>query len=216
MTQWQLLSDKFSQLQRREKLLLSLGSIFLTLWLLLIYLLEPVLLAAQQGQKQLSTLQQQQHDAKARADTLRRQLSVNMDQKYLEQITSLQQQEQQLNSEIRLSAAHFVGSEQMISLLQNILQSSSGVQVTRLSTPPAQPVRLAGQADDEAALLYQHTITLVMSGSYAKLYAVLQRIEQLPGLVNRAGLEYRVLEYPQAELSLKLSTVSEYEDFIRL
>ena len=82
--------------------------------------------------------------------------------------------------------------------------------------PPAQPVRLAGQADDEAALLYQHTITLVMSGSYAKLYAVLQRIEQLPGLVNRAGLEYRVLEYPQAELSLKLSTVSEYEDFIRL
>ena len=88
--------------------------------------------------------------------------------------------------------------------------------ITSRTTPPAQPVRLAGQADDEAALLYQHTITLVMSGSYAKLHAVLQRIERLPGLINQAGLEYRVLEYPQAELSLKLSTVSEYEDFIRL
>lgn len=216
MTQWQLLSEKFSQLQQREKLWLSVGVIFLTLWLLLIYLLEPAWLAGQQAQKQLSTLQQQQSDAKAQADSLRRQLSVNMDQKYLEQIAVLQQQEQQLNAEIKQSAAHFVGSEQMISLLQNILQSSSGVQVTSLSTPPAQPVRLAGQADDEAALLYQHTITLVMSGSYAKLHAVLQRIERLPGLINQAGLEYRVLEYPQAELSLKLSTVSEYEDFIRL
>lgn len=216
MTQWQLLSEKFSQLQQREKLWLSVGVIFLTLWLLLIYLLEPAWLAGQQTQKQLSTLQQQQSDAKTQADTLRRQLSVNMDQKYLEQIAVLQQQEQQLNAEIKQSAVHFVGSEQMISLLQNILQSSSGVQVTSLSTPPAQPVRLAGQADDEAALLYQHTITLVMNGSYAKLHAVLQRIERLPGLINHAGLEYRVLEYPQAELSLKLSTVSEYEDFIRL
>jgi MSHA biogenesis protein MshJ len=216
VTQWQLLSEKFSQLQQREKLWLSVGVIFLTLWLLLIYLLEPAWLAGQQAQKQLSTLQQQQSDAKTQADTLRRQLSVNMDQKYLEQIAVLQQQEQQLNAEIKQSAAHFVGSEQMISLLQNILQSSSGVQVTSLSTLPAQPVRLAGQTDDEAALLYQHTITLVMNGSYAKLHAVLQRIEHLPGLINHAGLEYRVLQYPQAELSLKLSTVSEYEDFIRL
>ena len=191
MTQWQLLSDKFSQLQQREKLLLSLGAIFLTLWLLLIYLLEPVLLAAQQGQKQLSTLKQQQHDAKAQADTLRHQLSVNMDQKYLEQIAGLQQQEQQLNSEIRLSAAHFVGSEQMISLLQSILQSSSGVQVTSLSTPPAQPVRARAKVNRARGLA---RVTMVRSVGPLSVLAQRQKVAGLAVSARRVFLMIWVMD----------------------
>jgi MSHA biogenesis protein MshJ len=65
-------------------------------------------------------------------------------------------------------------------------------------------------------MLFQHTTTLVIGGGYTDLFRALQRMEQLPWLLNWSALDYQVVEYPQAELTLTLITVSEYEDFIRL
>ena len=75
---------------------------------------------------------------------------------------------------------------------------------------------MPGQQAEDPALLFQHKTTLVLSGSYADLLQVVQRMEQLPWLLNWAELGYTVVMHPKAELALTLITVSEYEDFIRL
>lgn len=216
MTQWQQLSERFSQLQQREKLLIWTGSLVLTFWLLLIYLLEPGWQQLQQNKRQIQQLQQQQQEAQQLAGQLREQLSSDMDKDYRERIEQLQAQQQQLNQQIRQSAGHFIGAEQMISLLQGVLQRSSAVQVVSLQSSAPMPVRLQGQAADEPALLFQHKLTLVLAGNYATLENVLQQLEQLPWLVNWSALEYQVIDYPQAEMTIQLGTVSENEDFIRL
>lgn len=216
MNQWQQLSERFNQLQQREKWLIAASLIFLTLWLALIYLLEPSWQAIQKQQQQQRQLQQQLADIQQQSVQLKAQLNVDQDAGYRQQINVLQQQQQQLNEQIRQSASHFIGAEQMLSLLQNMLKSSEGVQVKSLTSAPAEPVKLQGQTAEDAALLYQHRLTLVLTGSYAKLYQVLTRMEQLPWLINWAGLQYKVEQYPTGELSLQLITVSEHEDIIRL
>lgn len=216
MSQWQELSERFGQLQQREKVLLWAASLLLTLWLGLIYLLEPTWQAVATTEQQLKTVQRQQQEMQQQGIELRQQLSIDIDRDYRERLAVLQQQQQQLNEQIRQSASHFIGAEQMISLLRNMLQSSKGVQLTSLQTLPPQPVRLQGQAADEPVLLYQHTLRLVLTANYTQLYQVLQRIEQLPWLVSWQGLEYQVTAYPLAELTVELGTVSENEDFIRL
>ncbi|MEH8018892.1 type II secretion system protein GspM [Rheinheimera muenzenbergensis] len=216
MNQWQQLSERFSQLQPREKGLIAAAVLFLTLWLALNYLLEPSWQATKKQQLQQRQLQQQLADVQQQTVQFKAQLGIDQDAGYRQQIADLQQQQQQLNAQIRQSASHFIGAEQMLSLLQNMLASSEGVQIKRLASAPAEAVKLEGQTAEDAALLYQHKLTLVMTGSYARLYQVLTRMEQLPWLINWAGLQYQVEQYPEGELSLELITVSEHEDIIRL
>ena len=216
MSQWQLLSERFNQLQHREKVLIWGGSLILTLWLGVVYLLEPGWQSMDNAKMQLAATQRQQQQTQQQSEELRQQLSTDIDRDYRERLAVLQQQQVQLNEQIKLSASHFIGAEQMVTLLQNMLQSSQGVQLASLQTLPPVPVRLDGQAETEPTLMYQHTIKLVMTSDYAKLYQVLQRIEQLPWLVSWQGLQYRVTEYPLADMTIELGTVSENEDFIRL
>ncbi|HEY9042714.1 MAG TPA: hypothetical protein VIN66_11065 [Rheinheimera sp.] len=216
MSQWQLLSERFNQLQHREKVLIWGGSLILTLWLGVVYLLEPGWQSMDKAKMQLDATQRQQQQTQQQSEELRQQLSTDIDRDYRERLAVLQQQQVQLNEQIKLSASHFIGAEQMVTLLQNMLQSSQGVQLASLQTLPPVPVRLDGQAETEPTLMYQHTIKLVMTSDYAKLYQVLQRIEQLPWLVSWQGLQYRVTEYPLADMTIELGTVSENEDFIRL
>jgi MSHA biogenesis protein MshJ len=216
MSQWQQLSERFNQLQRREKLMIWGGSLVLTGWLLLIYLLEPGWQKLQHASLQAQQLQRQHQDAEQLAAQLREQLTADMDKDYRSRIEQLHNQQQQLNSQIRQSANNFIGAEQMVSLLQSVLQRSSTVQIIRLQTAEPVPVRLQGQLADEPALLFEHQLTLAMAGNYGTLQQVLQQLEQLPWLVNWAGLEYQVTDYPMAQMTIQLGTVSENEDFIRL
>ena len=216
MKQWQLLNERFNQLQQREKLLLWASSLLLTLWLSAIYWLQPMWQMQLSSEKQLHSLQRQQLDAQQLSAGLRQQVSTDMADDYRQRIDALQRQQQQLSEQIRLSASHFIGAEQMVTLLQNVLQSSRGVQLKSLHSAPAEPVKLQGQSETDTTLLYQHKLTLTISSSYANLYQVLQRMEQLPWLVNWAALQYQVTEHPQADMTLELITVSENEDFIRL
>lgn len=216
MSQWQLLSERFSQLQRREKSLLFFGSLLLLLWLSVIYVLEPLWHKTVQTRVLQVKASQQLQDAQQQAEVLLAQLSTDLNQDYRERISNLEQQQQQLNERIRQSASHFIGAEQMVTLLRNILQSSKGVQLKSLLTSAPKAVRLQGQQPDDSAMLFQHTTTLVVAGGYTDLFRALQRMEQLPWLLNWSALNYQVVEYPQAELTLTLITVSEYEDFIRL
>lgn len=216
MSQWQQLSERFNQLKQREKLMIWSSSLLLTLYLLLIYLLEPGWQQLQQGKQQAQMMQRQQQDAQQLAAQLRSQLASDMDQEYRQRIELLHTQQQQLNTQIRQSTGHFIAAEQMVSLLHSVLKRSNTVQITRLQTAAPVPVRLPGQTAEESALLFQHQLTLTLAANYSSLQQALRQIEQLPHLVNWLELEYQVTDYPLAEMTIQLGTVSENEDFIRL
>ena len=216
MKLWQQWSERFSQLQPREQWLIAGSTLLLTLWLAFNYFLEPGWHSGQKLQQQQRQMQRQLAELQQQTELFRQQLSVDQDAGHRQQIAELQQQQLELNEKIRQSASHFIAAEQMLPLLQDMLKNSDNVQLKRLSSAPAQAVRLEGQAEQEAPLLYQHRLTMVMNGRYANLQQVLKRLEQLPWLINWAELHYQVEQYPQGELRLELITVSEYEDIIRL
>lgn len=216
MTLWQQLDERFNTLQQREQLMIWLSTLLLTLWLGFIYGLEPILQAGNSYHDRLANVQKQQQEAEQLATTLRSELGTDADAEYRQRITQLEQQQRELTAQITQSTSHFIAAEQMVALLHNVLQSSSDVQLKQLTTAAPKAVLLAGQTETDTPLLYQHQLTLVMHSNYAALLKVLKNIEQLPWLVNWAGLRYQVTEYPSADMTLELITVSEHEDFIRL
>lgn len=216
MTLWQQLDERFNTLQRREQLMIWFSTLLLTLWLGFIYGLEPIVQAGNSYYVRSATVQKQQQEADQLATTLRSELGTDADAEYRQRIAQLEQQQRELTAQITQSTSHFIAAEQMVALLHNVLQRSSEVQLKQLTTAAPKAVLMAGQTETDTPLLYQHQLTLVMHSNYATLLKVLKNIEQLPWLVNWAGLRYQVTEYPTADMSLELITVSEHEDFIRL
>jgi MSHA biogenesis protein MshJ len=216
MTLWQQLDERFNTLQRREQLMIWASTLLLTLWLVFVYVLEPLSQAGNSYGDRLASVQKQQQEAQLLVTTLRSELGTDADAEYRQRIAQLEQQQRELTAQITQSTRHFIAAEQMVALLHNVLQSSSGVQLKQLTTAAPKAVLLAGQTEADTPLLYQHQLTLVINSNYAALLKVLNKIEQLPWLVNWAGLHYQVTDYPSADLTLELITVSEHEDFIRL
>jgi MSHA biogenesis protein MshJ len=216
MTNWQQLNQRYQALQLREKRLIFFGSVILIFWLLLMYLLEPAWQQQQQltGQQQKFRLQQQQ--VKQQLELLQLQLAVDIEQPLRDEIAGLNQQQSALAAQRQSQSSLFIGAEQMLALLREILSKSQQVKLKSLSTSAAVPVVLAGQLADEAPLLYQHKTTLIVSGTYRNVQKLLRELEQLPWLVQWQQLDYQVTDYPLADISIEFITVSENENFIQL
>ncbi|MBV2130451.1 hypothetical protein [Arsukibacterium indicum] len=216
MANWQQLNQRYQALQLREKRLIFFGSVILVFWLLLMYLLEPAWQQQQQltGQQQKLRLQQQQ--IQQQLELLQLQLAVDIEQPLRDEIASLGQQQTELSTQRRNQSSLFIGAEQMLALLREILAKSQQLQLRSLSTSAAVPVVLTGQLADEAPLLYQHKTTLVVRGTYQHVQQLLGELEQLPWLVQWQQLDYQVTDYPLADISLEFITVSENENFIQL
>lgn len=216
MANWQQLNQRYQALQHREKRLIYFGSVLLLFWLLFIYLLEPGWQQRQQlvGEQQKLSLQQQQ--VQQQLELLQLQLAIDIEQPIRDEILNLSRQQTELITQRQGQSSLFIGADQMLALLREILSKSQQVKLKSLSTSTATPVMLAGQLADEAPLLYQHKTTLVVSGGYRNVQLLLSELEQLPWLVQWQQLEYQVSEYPLADISIEFITVSENENFIQL
>ena len=216
MANWQQINQKYHALQLREKRLVFFGSIILVFWLLLIYLLEP----AWQQQKQLIGQQQklriQQQQVAQQLELLQLQLAIDIEQPFKDDIASLTRQQADLAAQRQNQSSLFIGADQMLALLREILSKSQQVKLQSLSTSAAVPVVLAGQLAEEAPLLYQHKTTLIVRGGYTSVQQLLTELEQLPWLVQWQRLDYQVTDYPIADISIEFITVSENENFIQL
>lgn len=216
MNSWQQLTEQFRKRTSREKILAAITLVALTLWLGAVLLLEP-------AWQQLNKLKQQQADVQEQITVLQNeipelnaQLAIDINGSYQQQIDNITLQNNELTQQISQSVSYFVSAEQVIPLLRDVLQQAEGIQLKSLSTSAPVAVRLSGQDETDKPLLYRHSTQLVLVGKFEQLQRFLLQLEKLPWSLNWAQLDYSVLEYPTAEMSLRLITVSENENFIKL
>ena len=220
MNQWQQYSERFLTLQLRERYLIGYGSALLLLWLGALYLLQPLWQMQAQLQQQNRSSLQQIVGLQQQIDEVQRALTVNPDQQLQQNIDKMLSDEQQLLTQIRSVTGRYIGAEQMVQLLQDVLSQQQNIRLIALENLPARAVQLPGAgleaAPVEKPLLYRHSTKLTFAGPYAGLQQLLQRLEQLPWQLHWRTLNYQVKEYPQAELQLELETVSEHDSYLKI
>ncbi|MBK1727340.1 hypothetical protein [Halorhodospira neutriphila] len=106
----------------------------------------------------------------------------------------------------------------MRAVLEALVAEQEGVTLVRLEQlPPEQLVAPQSPGEDgEAPLppIYRHTVRLVVRASYRAVTAYLQSVESLDWQFNWQSMTYQVETYPQARVTLELSTLSGYEAWI--
>lgn len=216
MSAWQQMSQRFSALKEREKYTAFIGALLLSLWLFMLQLLVPAFEELYKVEQQIAsatmTTQQQSNTLVA----LQQQAGVDIDANYRIELESLKNQEQELQQQISKLTSYFIGSERMASVLQDVLKSSNNVKMKSVIANPPVPLTFSEQGSDNKAVIYQHSTVVVLTGNYFALAAVLERLDALSWSLGWQSIDYKVTEYPDAELTLHLLTVSDNESYIKL
>lgn len=216
MSAWQQMSERFRSLKEREKYMTFVGSLLLVFWLFFIQILDPIVQDLNKAKTQLVTATKSQQQQDSILASLHQQEVVDLDANYAREVEELQKQDLQLQEQVSKLTSYFVGSERMALVLQDVLKSSNNVKIKSVVANPPVPLTFADQGSDNKAVIYQHSTLVVLSGDFFALSTVLRELDSLKWSLGWQSIDYKVSEYPSAELTLHLLTVSDNESYIKL
>ncbi len=220
---WQAIRQKYEALSRRERGLVAaalvLGPTLLgnALWL------GPQTSQRKALQAKVATQEASLSQMQAQLALLQAQAQQDPDAGKKAELAALAAEQAKLDQQIRDFGAALVPPEEMNRLLERLLARQPGLRLVSLKTLAPQSV-LAGDAakkttEKDAARvfdLYRHGVELKIEGSYRELQAYVTQLEKLDKRLLWGSLNYRVGDYPRAEMTLTVYTLSSERTWLAL
>ena len=209
MNQWQTLCDKFELLTKREKWLIALSGWIGLLFVGFVAIIEPQMKAVDAAKGQLQSVKNALITNSNQLLVMQRKLKGDPDAEIDEHIILLEQQNAELDVQLDGRVSSLVTPVQMSALMEKVLQHSRKLKLLSLESLP--PVQLVGGEDDG---YFIHPVRLSLRGRYFDLISYLEQLEALPVQYYWRSLDYRVDNYPWADIQLEVYTLGVSEDFI--
>ena len=235
MEQFQELKAQLKEAQQKvDALSLRERGLILLAVLAALYLLWDALVMAplrQQGSLMENRYQQQENQKQAlRAEitTLSSVAGLDPDRAEKREVQKLEQTLEAVDERLSALSQGLVSADQLPRVLEDVLRRSSELTLVRVQTLPVQELALgvttaepdAGENfrafDDPTTSdgVFKHSVSLRVKGSFPQTLAYLKALEQLPWRFYWDWLSYSVAEYPQAEIELRVYTLSAEEGLL--
>ena len=134
-----------------------------------------------------------------------------------EQIKQLEEDIRKLETELQSVSQNLIKAEQLPLALQEVLQKVDQLTLLEVNTLPAQELQFVaadgsskGDAENNAGV-FQHVVELRVKGSFNQVVQLLISLERLPWRFYWQSLDYKVEQYPHAEIKLRVYTLSSDE-----
>ena len=138
-------------------------------------------------------------------------------------IEDVQNQLQKTSFQLKSVLNKLVPPTKITELLRSLLLQTHGLKLVSLSNEPVENITLnnsdneSQQATDVAqSRLYKHSTTIKLAGNYQQLYQYLTALENSEWGLYWDQLHYHVATYPNAEISIRVHTISTDEYWIGL
>lgn len=156
--------------------------------------------------------------------SLQHELSIDPDAGRKAELATLVAQREQMDAQLQQVGSALVRPEDMNALLEGLLMRNSGLRLVSLKTLAPQGVLREKEATKEADGkpversfdLYRHGVEIRVEGSFGQLQTYLAQLEKLPQRLLWGQLSYRVIEFPQSEMSLTVYTLSSDKAWLTL
>ncbi len=205
---------KVDGMSLRERSLIFAAAAFMVVSLINSLFLDPLL----QQQKRLSTqvVQQQEKmkEVQAQLNALLQAKQADEHSPQRERIRQLRQQIADGDAYLKDRRDKLVPPEKMAALLEQVLDRNGRLQLVSMDTLPvtlfieqsaeAAKAQMVGQEQQ----MYKHGVQLTVRGSYTDLTQYLTALEKLPTRMFWGMAKMNVVQYPTAELTLTLYTLS--------
>ncbi|PSU32781.1 type II secretion system protein GspM [Photobacterium lutimaris] len=209
MNQWQRLCDKFELLTKREKWLIAVSGWIALLFVGFVAIIEPQVKAIDAAKGQLQSVKNALVTNTNQLLVMERKLKGDPDADIDEQISELERQNTDLDTQLDGRVSSLVTPVQMSALMEQVLQHSRKLKLLSLESLP--PVQLVGGEDQG---YFIHPVRLTLRGRYFDLIRYLEQLEALPVQYYWRSMDYQVDNYPWADIKLEVYTLGISEDFI--
>lgn len=226
LARWKTLNARYTVLSQRERLLLAAALIFGPLFIANTLLLDPLSVRKRSLTASLASERGKQAEMQTQLITLQQQAKQDPDAPKRQEQARLQATQGELDAKIQSFADSLVPPAQMNTLLEGMLARHSGLRLIGLKTLAPQsilpaPPPATGEAANKPRKaptfdLYRHGVELRIEGGFGELQAYLNRLENLPSRLLWGQVEYRVLDYPRAEMRLTVYTLSNESTWLKL
>lgn len=212
---WSRLNDRYTALSRRERVLVALAVVLGPLMIGYSLFVDPQSARLKVMDNTLVTEGANLARLQAEAANLQQQLAIDPDAGRKADLAALNGERDKLDEQLRQFSSVLVRPEQMNGLLESILARHAGLRLLSLKTLAPQSVLPVEELKEGNAKvlersfdLYRHGVEIRLEGSYGQLQAYLSQLEKLQQKLLWGKLDYRVIDYPRAELTLTVYTLS--------
>lgn len=196
----------------RERLLLAaaLAVVVLLVWDVVVR--APLADQARADERRIEQLTGQIDSFESSRAELRRQLGEDGGDGM---VGRLRGQIERVDAELAERTLRVISPRQMVTVLRDVLDDASGLSLMALRNLGSEPVlQPAGDEGDGTPRVFRHRVEVVVRGDYFALLAYLERLEGLEWQFQWDALAIETVDYPQAEATLSLSTLSLAEDWV--
>ena len=222
---WQALQARYNVWSRRERLLIAMAMVFGPALMINALWLEPQAVQRKAMQVKVAGQEASINQMQAEVAALQAQLQQDPDAGKKAELTALAAERAKLDQQIKEFGAALVPPEEMNQLLERLLARQPGLSLVSLKTLAPQSVLGAAtdvekkskdKATERVFDLYRHGVELKIEGSYRELQAYVAQLEKLEKRLLWGGLNYRVKDYPRAEVTLTVYTLSPERTWLAL
>ena len=169
-------------------------------------------------------LEQQTIDSEIKLSTIKLAEAKSLHKQVKQVVTETESLLKQKTLQIENKLNKLVPPTQITELLRNLLASADGLKVLSVKNGPVRDIAIntstqepsANTNDKKETLLYEHAATIKLSGNYQQLYDYLTALENTGWELYWDTLHYKVTSYPNAEITLRVMTVSTDKHWIGL
>lgn len=215
---WGEINAKVDALALRERVLIFFAIAFLLVALVNMFFLDPLL--AQQKKLSTQVVQQQEKmkDIQAQIANLLQAKKSDEDSPQRLRLAELRQEIEAGSTYLQGRRDRLVPPEKMAGLLEQVLKKNGDLQLVSLQTMPVAP--LIDDVNNDTTVppvqplvvpdkqVFKHGVQITVRGSYLDLLQYLNALEHLPVQMFWGMAKMNVVQYPAAELTLTLYTLS--------
>jgi len=206
------LQDKFEALTQREKFFVIVA-VLVALWVGWDnFFYQPTQKKRMARQLELNSLKQQITDLQLTAIKLENSSHTDPNLNIQHQLLRLKTEYTRLQSLMLQNEKNFVPPHLMAVALSDILNRNNRLALIKLDTLPI--TTLLKSKQPQLNPIYKHGLTITFSGSYLDTLHYLKALESMPWHFIWESIDYQVKDYPIAETTLRVHTLSFKESWL--
>ncbi|MDP4983983.1 hypothetical protein [Pseudoalteromonas tunicata] len=213
--QWQVYREKFAALQMREKYLIFGVGLFLICYLFGFYLLNPLYLKWQKNAQSLIAIEKNLVANTAQITLFSDALTRDYTQELRSEIATAELALKQVDEKLNQFSQGFVPPYKMAAVLKKVLLDNRKLTLKAFKLVGVEPI-IIGLEQEQKVAFYEHGMAITLEGEYFDLLKYLNAVQNLEEKLFIKEYSYQVIQYPIAQLSLVITTVSADEEFLSI
>ena len=224
--QWLQLQARFNALKQREQGLITAVGVIVVLALCDQLFWTPFTRSNTQQKNHIAELQTQRNNLQSEHAAVKARLAEDPNAELRRSVDAVRARIDEQNQRLAKLTVDLIPPEKMADVLREVLNQRRELQLIALQNEPAtyafaprekEKNSEAVSEENESVMpvvVFRHGLTLQLRGRYFEIVNYLQALEQLPWHFYWEKLDYTVDKYPDADVTVKIYTLSNREGWI--